>query len=324
MRNCLITGANGFVGSAVARKLASQKDVNVVAFVKDFNHKTPYDLMDKISVTRGDLRDFDSLCFAISHYEIDTIFHLGATTILRKSVIDPRTCLGINIMGTVNVLEAARTAGSNTVKKVVVASSDKAYGTQPKLPYTEDMPMCAEDPYSTSKACTDMLSRSYHYTYGMNVNVVRSGNIYGPGDLNFSRLIPKGICSIINGKSPEIYSGVAHFRREFMYIDDVVDAYLLLAEKGGPGEAYNIGGSGFKSVAETADTICDVMRDKYGKYSPVIVPKDFIEIKDQYLDASKIQALGWKCNYDLKKGIEACIPWYETYIANGGICNVRE
>lgn len=321
MKNILITGSNGFVGAALARNLAQDPTKNIVGFVKDFNHKTQDDLSSKISITRGDLRDYDSLCFAISHYEIDTIFHLGATTILRKSVEDPRTCIGINVMGTANVLEAARSAGKNTVKKIVVASSDKAYGTQPKLPYTEDMPMCAEDPYSTSKACTDMLARSYHYTYGMNINVVRSGNIYGPGDLNFSRLIPKSIIRVLENKAPQIYSGVAHFRREFMFINDVVDAYKLLAEKGLPGEAYNIGGSGFMSVADTVTTICKVMGTDL---RPIIVPKDFIEIKDQFLDPSKIEALGWRCQHNLAQGIAKSIEWYTEYRAHGGICNVGD
>src|SRR5690348_11847153 len=166
MSNILITGSNGFLGSNLAKRLASEGH-HVVGFVKDLNYKTPNDL--NISITRGDIRDFDALCFAISHYEIDTIFHLAATTILRKGVEDPRTAFSINAMGTVNVLEAARVAGKNTVKKVIVMATDKVYGTQPKLPYTEDMPMCAEDPYSTSKACCDLIARSYHYTYGMDV-----------------------------------------------------------------------------------------------------------------------------------------------------------
>jgi CDP-glucose 4,6-dehydratase len=296
--NILITGANGFVGSSIAARLAEDKTNNVVALVKDFNYKTPRPLMDRISVTRGDLQDYDSLCFAMSHYEIDTVYHVGATTILRKSVVDPRTCHLNNTMGTVNVLEAARVAGKDTVKKIIVASSDKAYGTQPKLPYTEDMPMCAEDPYSTSKACTDLIARSYHYTYEMDINVIRSGNIYGPGDLNTS---------------------LAHFRREFMYIDDVVDAYLIVAEKGEPGEAYNIGGAGFVSVADTVKTICKVMDTEI---QPEIIKKDFIEIKDQYLSAEKLEKLGWECKHDLAKGIALSVPWYENHKNKGGVCNV--
>jgi CDP-glucose 4,6-dehydratase len=319
MSNILITGANGFVGAALAKRLCQDKNNNVVGFIKDFNSKTQKDVVEQISVTRGDLRNFDDLCFAISHYEIDTIYHVGAVTILRQSFVDPRSCYAINTMGTVNVLEAARLAGKNTVKKIVIASSDKAYGTQPKLPYTEDMPMCAEDPYSTSKACTDLIGRSYHHTYEMDINIIRSGNIYGPGDLNFSRLIPKSILKILDNQAPQIYSGVAHFRREFMFIDDVVDAYITVANKGAPGEAYNVAGSGFISVIDAVRVICKVMGSDL---NPEIIQKDFIEIKDQFLCPKKIEALGWKCEHTMEEGIEKAFKWYRKYKAAGGICNI--
>lgn len=310
MKNILITGANGFLGSALAERLCLDKNLRVVGFIRDINYKTNKAVVAKLSVVHGDLRDYDSVRYAISHYEIDTVFHLGATTILRKAFEDPRTCHQINILGTMNLLEAVRTAGKNTVKKIVVASSDKAYGTQPKLPYTEDMSMCAEDPYSTSKACTDLLARSYHHTYKLDVNVVRCGNIYGPGDLNLSRLIPRSICRLLKNEAPQIYSGVARFRREFMFVDDVLDAYVLLAEKGQPGEAYNVGGSGFMSVLDTVKTICSVMQTSI---QPEIVQKDFIEIKDQYLDSTKLQKLGWACSHDLARGVAKCVPWYRDF-----------
>ena len=314
MSNVLITGANGFLGSAIARHLIDNGD-HVVGFIRDMNYKTPHDLLDSMSVTRGDLTNYDALCFAISHYEIDTIFHVGACTILRKGVVDPKTCFASNITGTVNVLEAARVAGKNTVKKIVVASSDKAYGTQPKLPYTEDMCMGVDDPYSTSKACTDLLARCYARTYDMDVNVIRAGNIYGPGDLNFSRLVPKTILRALKGHAPTLYKGVERYRREFMYVDDIVNAYLTVAKHGEAGEAYNVGGSGFISILDTAKLILEVMKSDL---EPEIIEKDFVEIKDQYLDASKLQALGWKCEFMFKDGLEPTVQWYKGYASGGG------
>lgn len=319
MSNILVTGANGFVGSAIAERLSRDSSNNVVGFIRDFNHKTPHHLFSKIAVTRGDLSDFDNLCFAISHYEIDTIFHLGACTILRKGVVDPRTCFATNVTGTINLLDAARTAGHGTVRKIVVASSDKAYGTQPILPYTEDMCMGFDDPYSTSKACTDLIARCYHQTYDMNINVVRAGNIYGPGDLNFSRIIPRTILRALKGQPPTLYSGVGKYRREFMYIDDVVDAYLLLAEKGEPGEAYNIGGAGFYSIEDTIHKILVAMDSDL---EPEIVEKDFAEIKDQYLDAAKLEAIGWKCKFPLDLGLVPTVEWYTKYWKDNNVCTV--
>jgi CDP-glucose 4,6-dehydratase len=318
MSNILITGANGFIGSALAEKLVGDKTNNVVGLVRDINHKTP-DVLSKMSVVMGDLTDEKVLRYAVSHYEVDAIFHLGACTILRQGVVDPRTCFDTNIMGTVNVLEAARTAGKGRVKKVVVASSDKAYGTQPTLPYTEDMSMCAEDPYSTSKACADLLARSYAYTYDMDVSVVRAGNVYGPGDLNFSRLVPRTVLRALMGHPPVLHKGVEDFRREFMYIDDITSAYMTVARSGLPGEAYNVGGAGFYSIMQTMQMILGAMRSDL---EPVIIEKDFVEIKDQYLDASKLSTLGWRCEYTFPEGIVPTVEWYKGYAAGGGVCSV--
>ena len=247
----------------------------------------------------------------MSHYEIDTVFHLAAITILRQSVMDPMTCYQINVMGTLNVLEAARQVG---VGKVVSKSSDKAYGTYEKLPYVETMPVqSSPDPYSTSKACMDLISQSYATTYDLDVSIIRAGNIYGPGDLNISRLIPRTILRCLDNHPPQLYTGVGQYKREFMYIEDVVDAYLTVAEKGLKGEAYNVGGSGYQTVFDTVNKICDLtgFKDK-----PVIIKKDFIEIKEQYLDPSKIMKLGWKCTHDIDAGLKKTVDWYKSYRDN--------
>lgn len=307
MQNVLITGMNGFVGSALAERLLKQKGIRVVGLIRDKNFKSRRDLLDKTSIVYGDLRDIDSIRYTMSHYEIDTVFHLGAVTILRQAVVDPQTCYGVNVMGTVNILEAARSVGA---KKIVVASSDKAYGTYKNLPYVETMPVQASaDSYSTSKACTDLIAQSYASTYDMDVSIVRAGNIYGPGDRNMSRLIPRSILRILEGIQPQLYKGVAQYKREFMYIDDVIDAYLTVQDRGLKGEAYNIGGSGFQSILDTVKLIAEITN--HPDLEPEIIDKDFIEIKEQYLDPTKIKKLGWKCNFDIRRGLEESVKWYD-------------
>lgn len=307
MRNVLVTGANGFVGSAVCERLL-EMDKTVVGLVRDRNYKSRRDILDNISVVYGDLRDYDIVRYAVSKYEIDTIFHIGAITILKMATADPKTCFQTNIMGTTNVMEAARECGH--VNKIVVASSDKAYGVHENLPYREDFALLASDPYSTSKSCTDLIAQSYAYTYGLNTSIVRSGNIFGPGDLNKSRIIPGSILRILDGERPVIYDGVGAYKREFMYIKDVVNAYMFVQDRGLKGEAYNIGGSGFMNIFDTVKIIVEEMGVDI---EPQILKKDFIEIKEQYLDSTKLENLGWRCQYPLREGIRDCIPWYVEY-----------
>jgi CDP-glucose 4,6-dehydratase len=307
MGNVLVTGANGFVGSAVCERLLKMNKT-VVGLVRDRNYKSRRDILDNISVVYGDIRDYDTVRYAVSKYEIDTIFHVGAITILKMATVDPKTCYQTNVMGTVNVLEAARECGH--VTKIVVASSDKAYGVHEELPYREDYCLLASDPYSTSKSCTDLIAQSYAYTYDMNTSVVRSGNIFGPGDLNKSRIIPGSILRILEEKRPVIYQGVGAYKREFMYIDDVVDAYMCVQDRGLQGEAYNVGGSGFINIFDTVKIIIEEMGVDM---EPQILQKDFIEIKEQYLDSTKLENLGWRCKYPLREGIRDAIPWYTAY-----------
>jgi len=307
MKNVLVTGANGFLGAALCAKLLTMNKT-VVGLIRDRNYKSRRDILDNISVVYGDLRDYDIVRYAVSKYEIDTIFHLGAITILKMATYDPKTCYQVNVMGTINVLEAARECGH--VTKVVVASSDKAYGNHDKLPYVEDMALLASDPYSTSKACEDLIAQSYAHTYGLDTSILRSGNIFGPGDLNKSRIIPGSILRILDGQRPIIYKGVGNYKREFMYIDDVIDGYLHVQDRGLKGEAYNIGGSGFQNIFDTTNMIIEEMGVDM---EPQILEKDFIEIKEQYLDSSKLESLGWKCRYKIREGIKASIPWYTEY-----------
>jgi CDP-glucose 4,6-dehydratase len=175
------------------------------------------------------------------------------------------------------------------------------------------MALLASDPYSTSKSCEDLIAQSYAYTYDLNTSILRSGNIFGPGDLNKSRIIPGSILRIFDGQRPVVYSGVGNYKREFMYIDDVIDGYLYVQDRGLKGEAYNIGGSGYQTIFDTVQMIIEEMGVDM---EAQILEKDFIEIKEQYLDPSKLENLGWKCQYNIRKGIRAAIPWYEEYRKN--------
>lgn len=309
MKNILITGVAGLMASHLCNRLVnSEKDYRVVGIAKDRNFRSRRDILDRISVCYGDIRDIDFLRYTMARYEIDTIFHLAAVTILGQSIKDALSTYDVNIMGSVKVLQAALETG---VKKVVSKSSDKAMGTYTNLPYTADMlAQPSPDPYSTSKACMDMISQEYAWRSGLDVSIIRAGNIYGH-DLNMSRLIPRSMIRCIEGKAPVIYKGVGEYKREFLWAEDVVDAYLTVAEKGGSGEVYLVGGSGYLTVYETVKKICEVTG--FDGEPEVIDKTGFKEIKEQYLDASKLERLGWRCRYPIDKGLEEAFKWYKSY-----------
>jgi CDP-glucose 4,6-dehydratase len=232
------------------------------------------------------------------------VFHLAANSIVQHGVKDPVNNYEVNVMGTVKVLDSVRRI--NPHAKVVVASSDKAYGDHEVMPYVEDMKLNPGCPYSTSKSCTDMVSQSFAMTYGLDVNTVRCSNIYGPGDMNLSRLIPNSILRCLRGDNPEIYSGVAKYRREFIYIDDVCEAYNLVANLGTSGEIYNIGINSFHTIEEVVSNISDLA----GLGIVDIVDKSFPEIKFQWMDGSKLASLGWKAEVPFEEGLRRCVDWY--------------
>jgi CDP-glucose 4,6-dehydratase len=302
-KSILITGIQGFVGSNLALNEIS-KGNHVVGVVRDRNHKTRQDVLDRCSILSGDITDASLIDRAVGYYEIDTVFHLAANAIVKVGMSDPVSNYKTNIMGTVNVLDSVRRIAPNA--KVVVASSDKAYGDHKEMPYHEDMKLNPGCPYSTSKSCTDMISQSYAASYGMDVNTVRCSNIYGPGDMNTSRLIPNSILRCLRGQTPVIYSGVADYRREFIYVEDVARAYSLVADKGAPGEIYNIGINSFHTIKETVTKISDLMKVD----GVEIVDKDFPEIPFQWMDGAKLKALGWSPKVSFDEGLSNCVEWY--------------
>jgi CDP-glucose 4,6-dehydratase len=315
-RNLFVTGATGMIGSFLVRELL-ERGSNVTVLIQDLDMRS--DLcrtgdIEKVAVVNGSLEDFSALERAINRYEANTVIHLGAQTIVGVAHKFPLATFESNIRGTYNLLEACRVHSDSDIG-VVIASSDKAYGEQPTLPYTEDMPLGGRHSYEVSKSCADMLGQSYHNAYGLPVAIARCGNVYGGNDLNFSRIIPGTIRSLLRSESPVIRSDGTYVR-DYVYVKDVVDAYLLLAEsldrEGVAGEAFNFSTEKPLTVFEIVETITRLMHLEHLK--PMVLNDAEGEIKSQYLDAGKAKKiLGWHPRYDLEQGLRETVAWYEGY-----------
>ncbi|MBU2560310.1 GDP-mannose 4,6-dehydratase, partial [archaeon] len=265
-------------------------------------------------IVSGDITDLATVERIFNEYEVNTCFHLAAQALVGVANRSPLSTFESNIKGTWNVLEAAR--NSKTFEGMVVASSDKAYGEHENLPYTEEFCLNALHPYDASKACADILARTYFNTYGLSVAVTRCANIYGGGDLNFSRIIPDTIQSILSDKPPIIRSDGTPVR-DYMYIADAVGAYLTLAEKLGKvkGEAFNFGTNSPIGVSELVDKIIKISGKTHLR--PIIKGEAKGEINMQYLKSEKAaNLLGWKPKYSLEEGLKETIAWYDKYFAS--------
>lgn len=311
-----VTGATGIVGSWLVRRLVEQ-GAYVVALVRDSDPQSELfrsGTASAISITTGALEDYATLERAINEHETDWVFHLGAQTIVGTALRSPLPTFEANIRGTYNLLEACRRM-AGLVKSVVVASSDKAYGDSDVLPYTEDMPPLGRHPYDVSKSCTDLLTHTYSHTYGLPVAVARCGNIYGGGDLNWSRIVPGTIRSALRGERPVLRSDGTYIR-DYIFVDDVVDAYLVLAEAVAAGDA---GGKAFNFSTESKVTALEMMQAvlramESGHLEPVVLGTATGEIKHQYLDSSRAKAeLGWEARYTLDAGLERTTEWYRSF-----------
>ena len=311
-KNVFITGCTGFLGSYLAKELV-RSGANVAGLVRDNVPRSALytgDEYKKISTVYGDLEDEPLLERALGEYEIDTIFHVAAQAIVGVANRNPLATFEANIRGTWNMLEAARR--SPLVKRMVAASSDKAYGDQELLPYDESMPLCGKHPYDVSKSCADLISQAYHHTYGLPVCVTRCGNLYGGGDLNFNRIIPQTIRSVIDGEPPVIRSD-GTFIRDYFYVEDAVRAYLMLAEKMNglklEGQTFNFSNEIQLSVLELVEKILELMGSDL---KPVILNEGKNEIRHQYLSAGKArELLGWTPAYTLEEGLRKTIDWYK-------------
>jgi CDP-glucose 4,6-dehydratase len=317
-KSVLVTGATGLVGSWLVRDLLD-KGADVTALVLDTDPNSELIRsgdVNRISVVNGDLRNYKDVARATFTNSCTDVFHLGAQTIVGTALVDPISTFESNIQGTWNVMEAARQS-QGSVKSVVVASSDKAYGSSETLPYLENFPLHGDGPYDVSKSCTDLIAQSYGSTYGIPVTVARCGNIYGGGDLNWSRIIPGSIRDLINEKRPVLRSD-GTFVRDYVHVDDIVSAYLKLSEVS---QTKDINGQAFNFSRDEPLSVLDLYKSvsiaAVGKFvDPEIQNTAKSEIKDQHLDSSKAKSvLGWESKVTLEDGLEKTVKWYKAYLA---------
>lgn len=316
-RSVLVTGATGLIGSWLVKELR-QRGARVVAFVLDADPHSEFLRSGDIAhchVVTGDLADFTALERAVNLHEVDTVFHLGAQTLVEVAHRYPLATFEANIRGTYNLMEVCR-VHRGLVGRVVVASSDKAYGTKPDLPYREDMSLAGDHPYEVSKTCTDLIAQTYGNTYDLPVTIARFGNVYGGGDLNWSRIVPETIRAILRGQRPVLRSD-GTFIRDYVYVKDVARAYLRMAEcmdrPDVRGEAFNFSGEKPTSVIELVHAIRRLMGRE--DIEPDIRNTARGEIKDQYLSAAKArERLGWTPDYSLEAGLRETIGWYRDFL----------
>ena len=316
-RRVFVTGATGIVGSWLVKRLL-EHGAYVVVLVRDWDPQSELirsgDVM-QTSVVNGRLEDYATLERAVNEHEVDTVFHLAAQPIVTTALRNPLPTFEANVRGTYNRLEACRVHAS-LVKRVVVASSDKAYGDAPTLPYTEEMPVNGRHPYDVSKSCTDLIAASYAHTYEVPVTIARCGNIYGGGDLNWSRIVPGTIRSFWSGERPVIRSN-GLYTRDYIYVDDVIDGYLVLGERADDaavrGQAFNFSPESRVQVLEITRLIQRLMNRT--DLEPLVLDQARAEILDQYLDSSKARrVLGWNARHSLEDGLRRTIEWYEPYL----------
>jgi CDP-glucose 4,6-dehydratase len=316
-RSTLVTGAAGLLGAATVRALL-ERGAEVVCLLRDWvpaSELRTSGLVEECVVVRGDQRDQPLLERLLGEHEVRTVLHLGAQTIVGVANRNPVSTWESNVAGTWSLLEACRR--SPLVEQIVVASSDKAYGAQPTLPYTEDMPLLARHPYDASKACTELVASSYAATYGLPVAVTRCGNLFGAGDLNWNRIVPGTIRSVLRHTPPVIRSD-GRFVRDYFYVEDAATANLLLAERLASeaelvGEAFNFSSEEPLQVLDVVDRILRVMGSEL---VPEIRDEATHEIREQYLSAEKARSrLGWRPQFGLDDALRRTVEWYREVLA---------
>ncbi len=314
-RRVFVTGGSGLVGGWLVENLLDQ-GADVIVLVRDWVPSSKLlsaEQLKKATIVRGDLSCPKVLERILAEYEIQNVMHLAAQTIVPIANKNPLSTFESNIAGTWNLLEACRHVKS--VSSIVVASSDKAYGDAPDLPYKEDMPLRAIYPYDASKACADIICASYAKSFDVPVAITRCGNFFGGGDLNWNRIIPGTIRSVSRGDAPIIRSD-GTLIRDYIYVEDAVSAYMTLSEalSNKPtlkGEAFNFSNETQKTVLELTDIILKALKSDL---KPILKGENSGEIKAQYLDSTKAHnMLNWKAKFGLDEGLKKTIHWYEQY-----------
>ena len=314
-RPVFVTGATGFLGGWLVESLY-EAGADVVCLVRDWSPHSRLvrsGMIEKFKTVRGDVCDQSLLERILNEYEINTVFHLAAQTIVSIAGRNPVSTFESNIKGTWSLLEACRRGPS--VQGVVMASSDKAYGDCAALPYGEETPLRGNFPYDVSKSCADLIAQSYAANYKLPVVITRCGNFYGGGDLNWNRIVPGTIRSVIRNQTPVIRSD-GKFIRDYFYIEDGAAAYLMLAEKLAAdkaiaGSAYNFSNEKPLSVIELVKHILKAMDSTV---EPEILNKPVNEIREQYLNATKARnELGWQPQYGIEEGLKRTVSWYKEY-----------
>lgn len=317
-KSVLVTGATGLVGPYLVKELLAS-GASVTCLVRDLVPDSLFfaeGLDRKVNIARGEVEDYAEVERVVNEYEPEVAFHLGAQALVQRGVRSPVSTFRANIEGTWNILEACRTH-DKLVSAVVIASSDKAYGEQKKLPYTEDSPLMGRFPYDVSKSCADLLGQSYGATYNMPVSISRCGNFFGGGDLNWSRIVPGTLKSAFANERPIIRSDGSYVR-DYIYVKDAASAYMLLGEKTGAmklrGEAFNFSNEQHLTVLELVKKILAAAGKPALK--PDIKNEPLYEIKKQHLDASKARkTLGWKSEWGIDKGLKETADWYKSYFS---------
>lgn len=316
-RNVFVTGATGLLGSWLTAELLD-RGATVICLVRDWvpdSEAVHAGTLQRCRVVRGALEDFELLLRTMNEYEVDSVFHLGAQTIVGTASRSTLSTFEANVKGTWCLLEAARLLPQR-IERVIVASSDKAYGAHDQLPYREDTPLIGRFPYDVSKSCADLIAQSYYHSFGLPVAVTRCGNLYGGGDLNFNRLIPGTIRSALLGESPVIRSD-GTFVRDYFYVRDAVNAYLDLAERvpgqGFTGEAFNFG-------TETPMSVTDMAARLLSAVGRPDLPLTILghatnEIPAQYLDCTRArERMGWRPAFEMELALAETIDWYRGHL----------
>lgn len=318
-KNVFVTGCTGLLGTHLCELLIS-RGANVIGLVRDYVPKSRLfteQLKQKMVIVNGNIENYGLLERAINEYEIDTVFHLAAQTIVSIAIKNPLSTFDANIKGTWNLLEACRR--NPGVQRIIMASSDKAYGEHECLPYKEEAPLQGRHPYDVSKSCADLIAQMYSHTYDQPVCITRCGNFYGPGDLNFNRLVPGTIRSALQGKNPVIRSDGTYIR-DYFYVKDGAEAYLFLAQKMDEipihGEAFNFSNELQITVIELVNKILSLMGCSH--LYPVIKNEASKEIRHQYLSTEKAKKiLGWQPQYPLEQALKDTIEWYRGQFPGG-------